>query len=265
MTVRLPFAVRPLLIGEVSSGNERANRPASHLGLLDYMGMTWRTNGTANAWVRGNFPAEQLVDFVAMIAANAGTATTIRVRLGASQAAVDGSSADYDSGALPFISPSISTESELYHSHLELPSAVPCMWWRIDIGGLTSDFEAAGLVMGQKVTPTRFYNKDFEYGIEDLGAVEISPNGIVSETPGYVLRTLQFRLAWLTEAEYQEQFRPMIEALASRGISYWCFDPEPTTYRQAKTYLGYFGPPPFARGAAKPKTFDQEYKIRSLI
>lgn len=265
MAVRLPFAVRPLLLGPVTSGNERANRPASHLALLDYPGMTWQTNGTGNAWIRGGFGFEQVIDFVAMIAADATSATTIRVRLGTSQAQVDGSSALYDSGTQPFFVPGTHSESGRYHSHLELAQSVTCSWWRIDIGGLTRDFEASGLVMGKKITPTRFYDKDFEFGLEDLGQLAISPNGVVSETPGIVLRTLLFRLSWLTEDEYQTRFRPMIEALATRGISYWCFDPEPTQYRQAKTYLGYFGAPPFARGAAKPKTFTQEYKIRSLI
>ena len=52
--------------------------------------------------------------------------------------------------------------------------------------------------------------------------------------------------------------------LGKRGAVYCCFDPDPTTYRQAKTYLGVMRKPPFARGVPKPLTVTQEFDILSL-
>lgn len=264
MAIVQPFAVAPALIGPVTSGNELANRPASHLGYLDYIGMVWRSSGPSNLWARGQFFAQETIDFVALVNATALPGTTIRVRLGTSQAEVDGT-APYDSGALPFISPSIGRDDGLYHSHLELGSAVNATWWRIDIGGHTGDFEASGLVMGKKLQPARFYDTAFEHGFKDLGALTIAPGGVVSETPGVGLRTLAMTFSWMTEAEFYEKFAPMVRSLLLRGLSYWCFDPAATAYRQDKSYLGYFTKEPFARGRQKPGTFGMEFNLLSLI
>lgn len=266
MPIIQPFAVRPLDVdpASIATGNEKAERPAANLSRLRHIGMTWQTDGAGSAWVRGQLAAAAGIDFVSMINASALPGTTIRVRLGTSQGEVDGA-APYDSGALPFISPATTRESGLYHSHLELPAVQTTSWFRIDIGGHTGDFEAAGLVMGRKIQPARFYDRDFEFGIEDLGSLDISRNGVSGETPGLVLRTLLFRLSWVTKAEFETEFRPMIEALATRKPSFWCFNPEPTVYRQNETFFGYFGRPPFARGGQKPQTFAVEFQIRSLI
>lgn len=259
-----PFVVRPLDIGEPVGGNALSNRGVTHLAKLKYTGMIWQSDGNADLWVRGTFGSAQEVDFCALLAANAQAGTTIRLRLGSTQAEVDGT-APYDSTPLPFIDPSRTREDGLYHSHLEIDTPVSATWWRIDIGGHTGDFEASGLVLGKKRTASRFYNRDFEYGFEDLGGLEIARNGVVSEVPGSVLRTLLFRLAWVSEAEYFSHFEPLLSGRGARQLVYWCFDPESSEYRQDKSYLGYFGRLPFARGADKAKVFVMDFQLRALL
>lgn len=264
MPIRLPFCVEPVLLGAITHGNAVAGRPGEHVALLDYMGMAWRSEEATNRSLRGQFFKAETIDFVAMIAANAQPGTTIRLRFGNSLAEVDGAGS-YDSGALPFVYPAISREDGRYHSHLELPAPVVATWWRIDITGHDGPFEAAGLVMGKRLTPSRFYDLPFEYGVKDLGSLTISPGGVVTETPGIVLRTLLFQMSWVSEAEHFEMFGPLGERLGQRGLTYWCFDPEPTPYRQAKTYLGYLTKDLYARGRPKPRTFAQEFNLLSLI
>jgi hypothetical protein len=43
------------------------------------------------------------------------------------------------------------------------------------------------------------------------------------------------------------------------------FDPEPTIYRQAKTYLGLMKKAPFATGKRNPKFLGGEYQVLSVI
>ena len=262
--MRKLFAVIPALIGPVRTGNARVNRPASNLALLDHRGMTWKTDGPDNAWAAGRFNRAEHIDFAAVVSATATSATTIRVRFGFSEAEVDGGSASYDSGALPFISPIPAVPADLYHSHLEIEPGY-YTHWRIDIGGHTDDFEASGLVIGKRLEPAEFHDRDFERGVEDLGELRIGRNGVVSEAPGVVLRTLMFRLGWMNKAEYETGYRPMIEALAGRGVSYWCFDPEPNAYRQGQTYLGYFGFPPFVRAGPIDDIFTMAFRLRSIV
>lgn len=262
--IRLPFAVIPLALGTIATGNERSQKPASQLGLFKHIGLTWSTNGASNAWVRGDFGSAQDIDFAAVLCANAQPGTTLRLRLGSTQAEVDGT-APYDSTALPFISPAIVREDGLYHSHLELPSTVSARWWRIDFGSHTGDFEAAFLVLGKRLTPDRYYDNDFEFAVQDMGDLSFGRWGVPEEEDGVVMRSLQLKFSWLSREVYEQAFRPMAEKLGKRGMVYWCFDPDPTAYRQAKTYFGKFKDSPVASGGILPGTFTNQFQILSLI
>lgn len=263
-TIQKPIFVIPHALGTVTTGNEVAGHPAIHLGRHEAMGLTWKTSNASNVWVRGDFGVNRPVSFVSIISANAIAATDIRLRLGASQSAVDGT-AVYDSGAVDFISPSIQREDGLYHSFLRLSVPVWQRWWRIDITNHTGAFEAAALVIGDVIETPCFYNQDWEFGIEDLRQVEINRWGVFDRQDGIVLRRLDFTLSWVSEAVFESTFRPMHEKLGQTGMVYICFDPEPTTYRQARAYFGLFRQPTFAKATRKARTFSHEYQIRSLI
>ncbi|AOR80750.1 hypothetical protein BES08_28485 (plasmid) [Novosphingobium resinovorum] len=73
-------------------------------------------------------------------------------------------------------------------------------------------------------------------------------------TPGITLRTLLFKLSWLGEAEYEDTFAPLTYKLGTSVPNYCCFDPAVTTWRQNRTYLGFLGRAPFARGSVKLRT-----------
>lgn len=265
MPIRKPIFVVPLDLGNIVSGNVKDGYSVSHLSRHKAIGLVWKTDGASNVWARGWFSAEQTIDFCALVAANALPGTKIRLRLGDTQADVDGGSAPYDSGALDFISPSITREDGLYHSHLELDSPVGATWWRIDITGHTGDFQASNLVLGLKQETDRFYNYDFAMGVEDLGSIDWGRWGVVDEQEGTIFRTLEMSLGWETEATYQSEIRPMLEKLGKRGVVYLCFDPEPGIYRQAKTYMGWFQKIPIVKGIRKPGTFTLDYSILSMI
>lgn len=259
-----PIFVDPLDLGSITVSTALTGNPASNLNRLEATGLTWRTTGTGDIWARGMLSAESAVDFLAVIAANAQPGTLYRLRLGATQDEVDGS-APYDSSALPFIDPGITRKDGLYHSYLRLSAPVSATWWRIDITGHTGPFEASGIVLGDSIEPSRFYDKDFERCIEDLGSIEINRFGVPDKVPGKKLRTLLFTLSWLGEAEYEDTFGPLAEKLGTSEIIYCCFDPAATTWRQNRTYMGVLGKAPFARGGVKPRNMAMELQIRSLI
>ena len=265
MAITLPFAVIPTPLGTMATGNEIAAKPAVHLKEFKHIGMTWKSSGSTNLWVRGDFGSAKSVDFVSMVSANAIPATTIRVRFGDTQAEVDGT-ADFDSGAVAFISPSITREDGLYHSHLELPSLTTKQWWRVDIGSHTGDFEAAALVMGQKVAAANFYSAGFEFGVEDLGEINVTRFGVPDETDGRIMRSLSYAFEFMTIAEYETMFRPFVEKLGKRGVAFFCFDPTANTYRQARTFMGWMTKPSVAKaGTIKFDRYSQEYQILSMI
>ena len=261
----LPFVVVPTPLGTITTGNEITAKPASHLNEFIDIGMTWKSNGNTNLWVRGDFGSAKSVNFVQMQAANAIPATTIRIRLGDTQAEVDGT-ADYDSGVQPFISPSFTSDDGLYHSHWEIPSVQSERWWRIDIGSHTGDFEAANLILGLKQTPSRYYSAGFERGVLDQADFIHGRWGVNESSGGILMRSLRFELGWLTEAEEMTMFEPLIKKLGKRNPALWCFDPEATAYRQAKTYFGTLKDDAASVGGKfKPGTYAREFTIHSLI
>ncbi len=61
-------------------------------------------------------------------------------------------------------------------------------------------------------------------------------------------------------------FAEHLKKLGTRNPALWCFDPDPTTYRQAKTYFGTVKENPFSVGGkVKPGIFSREFSILSLI
>lgn len=263
MAIEKPIFVLPLDLGTIATGNERAEFPAIHLNEYRSPGLVWRSNGNSNLWVRGQFALEQTISHAAVLAANALPDTTIRLRLGDTQADVDGGSAPYDSGVVDFIDPAVTLSDGLYHSYQSF-AAVDATWWRIDIGGHTGDFEAMKLVLGEAIQTERYYDAGFEFGTDDLGDLDISRWGVMSETDGFALRTLNFKLSWVSETAFEDSFRGVL-ALGKRYPVYICFDPEATVYRQDKTYFGLFGQPPFAQQGKKPRNFIMEFAVKSFI
>lgn len=262
---RQPLFVEPLQLVDVATNTALPGHPAGNVARLEMIGLIWRTDGGAAPWLRGQLAPGKVVDFCAIIAANAQPGTAYRLRLGSTPAEVDGNAAPYDSGARPFITPAVNADDGLYHSHLEIGAAIAASWWRIDIIGHVGPFETAGVVLGKSIAAARFYDRDYERGIEPLDSLNVNRFAVPDITDGYVLRTLSFTLSWLTEEEHETMFAPLTRRLGSSKVVYCCFDPAPSVYRQARTYMGWLGRPPFAKGAVKPRTVSMDFAIRSLI
>lgn len=259
----IPFIVQPLPLGIITTGNEQAAKPATNLGEFLYRGMEWGSTGASNLWVRGDLGASQAINFVGMLGANAQSGSTIRIRLGDTQAEVDGT-ADYDSGALAFIAPSITRTDGRYHSHHELPSLQTKRWWRIDIGGHSGDFAASMLIMGRKMQPARYYDTTWQTTVRDLGAVAFGRNGVPSITAGSQLRVLNYKLSWLTETEAEAMMAPIDEAAGKTDPLLIVFDPEATTYRQRRTFFGFNEEQP-SLGKIGFNRFERAFQIVSLF
>lgn len=258
-----PFSVLPLALGTVATGNAATATPATHLGEFKYRGMVWKSSGASNLWVRGDFGSAKAINFLSMMGANALPGTQIRVRLGDSQSAVDGT-ASYDSGVVDFIAPAVTRNDGIYHSHLELPSTQTRRWWRIDISGHTGDFSASMLVMGLKVRAARYYEPNWNISNRDLGSVTFGRNGVPNVVDGAKLRALDYKLAWLTEAEAETMIAPLDGLTGRTTPLFHCFDPAATTYRQNRTFFGWNEEQP-SLGKVGFDRFERSYKILSLF
>lgn len=262
MAIERPIFVEPVDLGAIATGNERNESPAYHLNLHSSPGLVWRSNGGSNLWVRGQMPNATAIGFCSLLAANALPGTKIRLRLGSTQAEVDGT-APYDSGAVDFISPAMTRDGGLYHSFLRF-SEVVATWWRIDITDHVNDFEGMSLILGKAVQTGRFYDRGWEYGSFDLGSIDYSRWGVALETEGNIGRSITFKLSWVSEAEFEANFRKIMLAGKRRPI-FFCFDPQSAPERQEKIFFGRFGQLPFAVNTRKPGTFAMEFNLQSML
>lgn len=266
----MPFCVIPNPIGTITSdaASVGASNPGSHLGEFDTIGMTWKTTslspGAVNADLYGDFGSAQAINFFAVVSATAQAATQVRLRLSANAF----STTAYDSAAQTFISPSITRVDGLYHSFFVLPSTQTYRYWLLTISNHTGPFEASMLVMGTTITPANWYAPGFQYGVEDLGKLDVTPYGVPDVTPGRVMRTLAFSLGWESESDFETKFRGLGETLGVRVPAYWCFDPTVNVYRQQRTYMGWLRKPLIAQhkaNTADGPRFQQDFEILSMI
>lgn len=249
-----PFIVKPLDLGTITSGNERANRPAQHLNERFFAGMVWQSNGSASLTASGEFDDTYEVDFCALLGTNATETTTINVTVGGSST---GAQLIRDPEPLP-------PPSGLYHAHVEFDAPVSGSTWSISIGGHTGDFQASILVLGLKQTPSKYYETQWKVGVRDLASLSFARNGIADLTPGQKLRTLQFKLGWLNEQEMEEVWAPLDEYLGRSEPHFWCFDPEATEWRQRRTFFGWHEESPQI-GKLRYDQFERQFDILSLF
>ncbi len=87
-----------------------------------------------------------------------------------------------------------------------------------------------------------------------------------------MLRTLEFKLGWVSEAEFEAVWRPIDEATGKTSPMLWCFDSDFTSaYWQARTYFGWADDNPsqtvkgFVQTAGGNNRFEKQFKLTSVI
>ena len=274
MTDRVkPIFVVPLPLFDITSPNEAPGYAGANVGRFKAAGVVYRSSGAGSVTLRGNFggsgTVEPDIDFVALLGTNATAATTARLKLGSTPSETTSNPA-YDSLPQLIRSPAPAAERQdgLSHWHFPLPSLQAAgpnnRFWEIAITNHTGDFEASMLVIGKRVQSGRFYNQGEQFGAQDLGSLEIGNWGVLEDTGGKVVPTIDFTLAWETEAKFETEFRPIMQR-GQREMLYCCFDPADTAYRQARTFFGVLRRPLVATGARKPGVYSQDFSITSLI
>jgi hypothetical protein len=231
--------------------------------------MTWKTNQPSyNAFIRGDFGSPKRVNFMSFIKAYASASVTnFRLRMGTTQAAVDGT-AEYDSGVQPFVSPAIDTPDGKFTSHFEIPTVQEYRWYRIDLGNLNAFFESPALCLGEKVEFATYYNNTsgFSFGYDDMSEIEWGRYGVVDSTDGIGFRTLEMQFGWLTDLERKTKLEPLLRILKKKDVAFWCFDPDATTDRDGKTYWGWLQKPVgFTPSTFRQNRYEAAFRIRSMI
>ena len=259
----LPFFVKPIPFTAVNVGTELSSNPGQNLSDFHYAGATWKTSSATPLYISGDFGSAQTVDFVGMLAANAGAADVTQFWMNTTQMNGIGTGAAYTDGAYYFISPALTTRT-LYNSHRELSTPQTYRHFDFYISSHTGYFEAAFLVVGKKIAPARYYDNDYERGFEDLSRFDLGRNGVPDIAYGSVLPSIKFSLSWLTEDEHENYIDPLLKACGTTEPLYVCFDPESTANRQGRTFFGRISAS--KRGQRRHfNVWQRDFEVTSLI
>jgi hypothetical protein len=266
-----PFFVVPHPLGTFAVvSNEVDGAFGSHLGQHAYRGLVWRTVDltATQAWVVGDFGAARSVDFCALLGVNANSATRLRLNLGDTQAQVNaggGSGLPYTSGAQLALSPGpFASLDSTFAWHWNLGETQTRRWWGINVTNHDQVFQAAKLVLGEKITVDTYYETEHDRGYDDTGSIAFTRLGVPEINAGIRMKTIRFRMGWLTESEIETKILPMIGRVGRSKPLLLCFDPEPTAYRSQRTYFGFLRevPRPRKRGFNR---YEGEFDFISII
>ena len=198
-----------------------------------------------------------------MLCTNAQSGSQMKFVMDDTQANIGGGSEQYSSGFVPIISPSVSGRSS-YHSFLDIGSTQTRRYFGVIIASHTGAFECAKIIVGVKAQPAKYYETQWETGIDDMSRVDLSRNGVPLIATGASYRTLDFTLGWMTESEKETMFDPLDRSLGVRAPALWMFDPDATTYRQNRTYFGRYATAPKI-GKQGYNRFEKRVSLLSMI
>ena len=258
----IPFFLEPRPFTVLSATSGPANRPASHLAEFDYAGMLWESDATTFHQVDIDFGAAVAIDHASLLSTNAQAGTEIIVTAGPSSADAGGATPTWTSGWQTLISPAV-TGRDRYNGFVSF-TAQTYRYWSVRIRNHSGVFSASILAMGQRITPTRYYETEWEAGPEDLSNFARGRNGVPEVARGVNLNRLGFTMAWMTEAEHEQTFAPLMRRLGRTNPCLLCFDPDATVYRQGRTYFGTMADVGRPRKVGFNR-FEKRFEIASII
>lgn len=258
----IPFFLEPRPFTVVSASAGPSNRPASHLAEFDYAGMVWNSNAASEHIVVIDFGAAVTVDHVSLLNTNAQAGTRMWVGFGTSAAQASGGSPAFSTSPAVLINPAV-TGRDLYHGFLSF-TAQTYRYMSLRTDTHSGTFEASILAAGQRVTPARYYETEWEAGPEDQSNFARGRNGVPEVARGVNLNRLGFTMAWMTEAEHEQTFAPLQRRLGRTNPCLLCFDPDATVYRQGRTYFGTMADVGRPRKVGFNR-FEKRFEIASII
>ncbi len=259
-----PFIVEPMAFTIVGTNSETTGAPAAHLGEFHDPGMMWRTGSITggSAAVVVDLGALRTFDFIGLLQTNAQAGTQIQAQADNGNTTLLGGSPTFTTGTQTLITPAVTGRSA-YHWHQELSSPQTRRYVAIIVSNHTGAFDASMLVIGSRITSTRYYEPEWEAGPLDLSELGEGRNGVADMAAGAMWRELSFTLGWMSESEWENVIYPMRCRVGALNPVLICLDPEATTYRQGRTYFGRLGK---SRGAKKAfNRFEMQFDIRSFF
>lgn len=223
----------------ITAGSEAGALQASNLQTIQ-VADPWRASDLNNAYLVVDLGSAQAINLVALIANNASSSATWRIRGATSEANLT-ASPGYDSGSLSMLAKAGLADWSTTDAVLWLSSAQSYRWWRIDVSDASNAdgyFQAGRLYISAAWQPSVNLNYGWQMGFVDFSLRPRSAGGQVVPLERSRARYLVLSLDFQSEADlYDNAF----EIDRTRGHSKDIFvlrDPDSASYRQEQSIYG---------------------------
>lgn len=186
----------------LSTGNATTAGPAANLN-NDRMGRVWQCSGTSTCYVVVDLGSAKTVDTVALLASNANSGDTVRLRGASTSAAVSGTTPPGSFLADQTFNAVASTDGNkrLHRNGMKTFTGVSARYWRIDVTTTNSAFQAGRLVLGSSLAAADAQDYGWGFEVADLGSIEDTTLGIDDIRIGAKVLAFDWTWSWLTETE----------------------------------------------------------------
>lgn len=235
------FLVRPLSFTVSEVSGTAAGTAAADLA-DDNIGLVWRASGTVGVYAIIDLGATApSIDFYSFLSMLPASAVTIRARAYDSLANAQAAGAtglSYDSTALAANAGANVPFTGRQNSWGEIAGGHSARFWRFDFGGLTAAFEAARLVVGERLQFSRNFSFGRNKGIGDTGSVDWTPTGAMLRRLGAIFRTIDLRFESLSSAEVEDELEPILEIVGNTRPVLVVTDPDAHANRARRMWFG---------------------------
>jgi hypothetical protein len=234
--------IEPLAMSSISASNTASGYDAGYLG-NDFIGVVWKSDsGLSSVTVTVDLGSDVAFDAACLsgcVGAQAGW--TLQVKI-ATEAQGSGFAGAWTGDTETFLA---GTESPRHGRSKALwlaPSGAPASgrYIRFTIASLSSLPVTIGrIVIGKKIQLARNFSFGGAFGVNALGSVDFSVNGVPLRRFGKKLRAIGISFGHVHRDEVEEKIQPLLEVAGNDTPVMVVTDPDAHAQRQSRIYFGF--------------------------
>lgn len=234
--------IEPLAMASITASNTASGHDAEYCA-NDFIGVVWQSStGLSSVTLTVDLGADVAFDTACLIGCvGAQSAWTLQTEI-ATAAQGSGFTGAWTGSTETFLAGTVSPRNGRSKALWQAPSGAPAIgrYVRFTIASLGSLPVTIGrIVIGQKIHMARNFSFGAAFGVNALGNVDFSINGVPLRRFGAKLRALGISFGHVHRDEVEEKVQPLLEVSGNDMPIMVVTDPDAHEQRQSRIYFGY--------------------------
>ncbi|VWX56727.1 hypothetical protein [Sphingorhabdus sp. 109] len=234
--------IEPLAMSSISASNTASGYDAGYLD-NDFIGVVWRSeSGLSSVTVTVDMGSDVAFDTACLIGCvGAQAGWTLQVKIAAA-AQGSGFAGAWTGSTEAFLAGTVSPRNGRCKALWMAPSGAPAVgrYIRFTIASLSGMPVTIGrIVIGQKIQLARNFSFGAALGVNALGNVDFSVNGVPLRRRGSKMRAIGISFGHVHRDEVEDKVQPLLEASGNDTPVMVITDPDAHAQRQSRMYFGF--------------------------